>query len=77
MRYERGECLRRLGGSLPKRSRVSAERASNSDFHHRRGFAEVRDEIARVLETESATNTWLRQNPARLKAPYLQGYLSR
>ena len=35
---------------------------------------EVRDEIARVLETEGSTNTWLRQNPARLTAPCLQGY---
>jgi acetylornithine deacetylase len=39
-----------------------------------RRFAEVRDEIARVLETESGTSTWLRQNPAQLTAPYLQGY---
>jgi acetylornithine deacetylase len=39
-----------------------------------RRCAEVRDEIAQVLETECGTNTWLRQNPARLTAPYLQGY---
>jgi acetylornithine deacetylase/succinyl-diaminopimelate desuccinylase-like protein len=39
-----------------------------------RRCAEVRYEIARVLETEYGTNAWLRQNPARLTAPYLQGY---
>jgi acetylornithine deacetylase/succinyl-diaminopimelate desuccinylase-like protein len=35
---------------------------------------DVCDQIARVLESANVTNSWLRQNPARMTSPYLQGY---
>ncbi len=39
-----------------------------------RRCADIRDQIARVIENENNTNTWLRQNPAQMTSPYLQGY---
>jgi acetylornithine deacetylase/succinyl-diaminopimelate desuccinylase-like protein len=39
-----------------------------------RRCSDVRDQIARVLESANITNSWLRQNPAQMTSPYLQGY---
>jgi acetylornithine deacetylase len=39
-----------------------------------RRCSDVRDQIARVLETANVTNSWLLQNPAQMTSPYLQGY---
>ena len=35
---------------------------------------DVRDQIIRLIENENSTSTWLRQHPAQMTSPYLQGY---
>ncbi len=39
-----------------------------------RHCSEIRDQIASVIESAVKTNTWLRENPAQMTSPYLQGY---
>jgi formylaminopyrimidine deformylase len=39
-----------------------------------RRCSEVREQIARVLETANATSSWLKHNPIQMTSPYLQGY---